>query len=616
MPSANSQTPTASTSGTHIPTWTGTNAQADEWIKNGLGITDPKTIARLKSQGISTPADLFELEEDDITALSNAMSSKVYNDDGTVAAKPCTLHWRQLKRIRNYAALADYCSTVRRNISPADVSWENVVRGFTDELKILTEKKKAEAKDAPVLKSGTPMTTFLRRLENHLSDQIGVLGTTCEYLIWLMTSPLVDTTAPDQAPALQPGTLHAATRTSIADEIKARVSRTDPRVKQDDESLFNDLVTALKGTQYEGLAAPFRPGKEGAKFYHLLKSTHGHDEIQETEFDKYVKYFQSARWSGKNDGELSALFDKLRAILQNMKEIAATCPNVTLPTERQLVKYLLDIISCKEAEMVAYLAQVKIQDGTGKDYRNNFEEALSYLATAPYEGKGKPSGRKRARFATPEISVINADQDDNSLDDEARYQASLKLNGGIGKTDVELRYHKAAEFKKLTRAQRKELLEWRERELVKMGFPAKKRGQTGGGKGGKRRRRRGGGGGGGAGGGSGGDQKQLRSQISALQSQLDKLKKETPPKSDDTISQADLAAAVALINRASAQASVSGVNVNLNGVVAASAATGEEVSAATIAATDASEKDLDAQIAEAQSCGVQEMLKICGKQEA
>ena len=116
MPSANAQAPTASTSGTHIPTWTGNNAQADDWIKNGLGITDQKTIDRLKSQGISTPADLFELEEDDITALSNAMSSKVYNDDGTVAAKPCTLHWRQLKRIRNYAALADYCSTVRRNI--------------------------------------------------------------------------------------------------------------------------------------------------------------------------------------------------------------------------------------------------------------------------------------------------------------------------------------------------------------------------------------------------------------------------------------------------------------------------------------------------------------------
>lgn len=514
--------------------------------------------------------------------------------------------------------MVDYCSTVRRDIYPANVSWENVVRDFTDTLKVLNEKKKAEAKTAPILKHGTPVQTYLRRQYNYLGDKIGAFGTTSEYLVWLLSSPLVDTSAPDQAPPLQANKLYADGRNSIEDEIKARVSRNDPRVKQDDESLFNDLVTALKGTQYEGLAAPFRPKKEGAKFYHLLKSTHGHSEILEAEFDKNTKYMQTTRWNGKaSDGELSTQLDKLRATLQNMKEIAASCPNVTLPTERQLVKYLLDIISCKEAEMVAYLAQVKMQDGIGEDYRNNFEKALGYIALAPYEGKGKPSGRKRARFATPEISAVDGNQDDSSLDDEARYQASLKLNGGIGKTDVELRYHKAAEFKKLTKAQKRELLEWREGELVKLGFPARKSRQ-GGGRGGKRRRR--GGRGGGGGGGNGTDQKKLHSQISSLQSQLDKLKKEKSPTSDDTISQADLAAAVALINRASAnsQASVSGVSVDLSGVATAnaSAATGEEVSAATIAATDASEKDLDAQIAEAQSVGLQEMLKVCGKQEA
>ena len=156
-------------------------------------------------------------------------------------------------------------------------------------------------------------------------------------------------------------------------------------------------------------------------------------------------------------------------------------------------------------------------------------------------------------------------------------------------------------------------MEWRERELVKLGFPPRKSGRNGDGKRRRRGRARGGGGGGG---GNGNDQKQLHSQISALQSQLDKLKKEKSTKSDDTISQADLAAAVALINRAKDQASVSGVEVDLSGVSAASAATGEGVSAATIAATDASDKALDAQIAEAQSFGVQEMLKTCGKQEA
>ena len=459
---------TTTTAPTHIPRWTGTDQQAEDWIKNGLTITDKKTKERLIAEGVKNPADLYELDKDSLTALNNAMSSKVYADDGSVTAKPCPLNWRQLKRLKHYATLVEYLSITRRDITSAIVSWEDVVRDFTDQWKLLDAKKETDPGDVSLMKNGTPMSTHLRRIDNHLNDEIGALGCTREYITW--SSTMVDSTPPAQAPPLLPNKLYAAGRNSIEDEMKYRISRDDHRAKQDDEALFNDLVTSLKGTQYEGLTAQFRTKKEGSKFHHLLKTTHGHNEILEAEFDKHKNWLESSRWSGKPDGEFVNHLDKTRAQLTSMKEIAESCPNVTLPTERQLVKMLLDSVTCKEAEMVAYKAQVKMQDGIGEDYRNDFEKAMGYLATAPYEGKGKPTGRKRARFADVSGATGGSAQNDDALDDEARYQASLKLNGGVGKTNVELRYHKAAEFKKLTKAQRRELLEWRERELVKLGL--------------------------------------------------------------------------------------------------------------------------------------------------
>ena len=74
--------------------------------------------------------------------------------------------------------------------------------------------------------------------------------------------------------------------------------------------------------------------------------------------------------------------------------------------------------------------------------RNNFESAVTYLLPSD------PVARKRKGLGNKGMSVDVG--------------STTGIKPGIGKTGVELRYHKRNEYSKLTKEQRDELREWRE----------------------------------------------------------------------------------------------------------------------------------------------------------
>ena len=115
-----------------------------------------------------------------------------------------------------------------------------------------------------------------------------------------------------------------------------------------------------------------------------------------------------------------------------------------LPNQRTRVGYLLDAIQCPDPELQAALAGVRKDDSpdglTGM--RNDFESTVAYvLPSDPVARKKKSNTNKNA---TADIG------------------STTGIKAGIGKTGVEMRYHKRSEYGKLTTEQRHELREWRE----------------------------------------------------------------------------------------------------------------------------------------------------------
>src|SRR5210317_2245002 len=119
-----------------------------------------------------------------------------------------------------------------------------------------------------------------------------------------------------------------------------------------------------------------------------------------------------------------------------------------LPNEFSCVGFLLDNIQTADANLSAAIASIKQnRDVVGPPY--DFEEASAILQAAD-----PVATRQSTKRTSAQISSTEADDDEVNISGTA-------LKKGVGKTGVQLRYHKDAEFRALSKAQKTELITWR-----------------------------------------------------------------------------------------------------------------------------------------------------------
>jgi hypothetical protein len=141
-----------------------------------------------------------------------------------------------------------------------------------------------------------------------------------------------------------------------------------------------------------------------------------------------------------------------------------------LPNERTRVTYLLDAIKCSDASLQAKMALVQSDDAAnGK--MNDFEATASFLLPAcPVARKRTASGTKRDSTTISDVTGEVAEIGGTS--------GSTKPS--VGRTGVELRFHKYEEFKALSKEQIAELNAWRaKRDASKGGESQKKKARFG-----------------------------------------------------------------------------------------------------------------------------------------
>eukprot|EP00984_Skeletonema_dohrnii_P001213 scaffold382_cov162-Skeletonema_dohrnii-CCMP3373.AAC.1 len=488
----------------HQPKSLLTDEQLEYWFSHptdGLCITNKDTLAAFKVE-VPTPADLLGMSEEDIDSINYTISART-TDSRARALPSFRLTHRSVLRLKKMVNVVNFLSLVRRDIEFNSVRWE-AVQVFDNEWVALKTLAGKERGVVPKFKSSVGMPRHVLNMIDYLRATFGSQSCPLYYLV--CPAALRDDSTPEDAPGFVEGRHFAPPHTRLSDEIRGRASRTTPNAQADNELLYKILVESFVGTNIASQAEDFERTRDGLGFWERLQATQCTDQHHEKAAHDNINYLRSSKWEGPESGDFTKYLDKARRQFANYTQAREHC-QLQEYSDRTRVGWLLAGITSKDTQLCIRMNNVKDDD----EYMDDWEKTAIYLAKTDYEGKNS-KGKRKARFAEGDVSGVQGNPNGGGgggggggghktkkpkgLSDK-EFNKMLKLNGGMGETGVELRWHTPAEYAKLTHAQRSELNKWR----ATQGFPSRRSGKRGNG---------GNGGGGGAAGAS-------AAEVSALQ---------------------------------------------------------------------------------------------------
>ena len=215
----------------------------------------------------------------------------------------------------------------------------------------------------------------------------------------------------------------------------------------DSSSVYYHLEEAVRSTSYASSIKPYQRQKDGRGAWLAIVSQYAGKDKWDSEIKKQDDFLHSSQWKGQSNFTLGMLITQHRAAYVSMVQCAEHV-DYQLPNAQTRVKYLLEAIKCSDAGLQAAMAMVRNDDGRAGKLKD-FELMAAYLL--PYDPVAKRKTSKGGNDAHATIAEGTAEISSTSTSGKP----------SIGKTGVHLRWNKAKEFEKLTKAQRRELVQWR-----------------------------------------------------------------------------------------------------------------------------------------------------------
>ena len=404
-----------------------------------------RTAAAIAAEGITEPADLAEFDKEGLDAIfrnlrkppralqggagRGAAGRGGGGGRGLVDVEPFIVPAKSQMRIYASALAVKYYVATARELDPENMPWV-VVQRFHEEWKAIVEKKKMDVPDAPKLTKGLAVYKWLESVRNHLNQVIGVRYAPLSYVIREIAA------VNPVPPVLQLGEPFAEEYGSVEGEMIARLSHTHPLFKSDNGQVFDVIEAALRGTSISPSIAQFRKTRDGRAAYLALVSQHAGRDVWDKLQREAEHKLQNVKWNGQTTITLQQHMSMHRREWITLQDCSEYIP-VEVPNGRQRVTWLMNSITSIDPGVLAAIAAVR-QDEVDK--RVNFESAVAYLApVCPVAAKQQRRGKLEANVSGTTAGGL----------------------GSTGKTGVSLRYHKYAEFQKLSEEQKKELREWK-----------------------------------------------------------------------------------------------------------------------------------------------------------
>ena len=423
-----------------------------------LGIPHATRI-QLQQEGILTVEDLAEFEDDAIKQIAENLrrpTGRVPDPTpgaavgATIPTPPFEFGAKSQKRFKAAAKLLRYYETVGRDVTAVNVRWDPTIKRFIEHWQALCDRKKGDTPETPKITRALPVTKWTECFADFTHRVCGARTIPLAYVI--RATVLV----PGAAPPLAVGEPYSVEHGSVEEELIARASHDHPLYREDNAKLYYFLEEATRTTSYAASLKPYQRRKDGrAAWFAIVQQYAGVDKWQ-AELKQQDDLLHTRRWKGQSSFSLDKLIAQHRNAYITMSQCAVHIP-FQLPNEQTRVTYLLDAIECSDAALQAAMALVRNDAGpAGK--MNDFEAAAAFIV--PHDPVAK---KRQANPKRPFADVSHADGEEEEADVNAvEGQDEPAIRTGIGRTGVELRFHKQDEYIKLTDEQKEELREHRD----------------------------------------------------------------------------------------------------------------------------------------------------------
>ena len=252
----------------------------------------------------------------------------------------------------------------------------------------------------------------------------------------------------DPPPPLLPNRPYSEETGSLRGELIARASHNHVNFDEDNGLVFDALELATRGTKLTASIQPFRRRRDGRGAHAAIIGHYLGEDKWVKEFKKSEGIIHSSKWKSTGNQALETFIAMHRNAYQQMLSASQHVPQ-QLPNEFSRVGFLLDNIQTSDANLSAAIASIK-QNRDPNGSRYNFEEASAILQAADPVASRQSTKRTSAQISSAET------------EDETLNVSGATMKKGVGKTGVQLRYHKDSEFRALSKAQKNELIAWRQ----------------------------------------------------------------------------------------------------------------------------------------------------------
>jgi hypothetical protein len=226
----------------------------------------------------------------------------------------------------------------------------------------------------------------------------------------------------------------------------ARASHAHPLYREDNAEVYYKIEEATRGTSSAASIKPFQRRKDGRGAYNAMLTQYAGEDKWHALIKEAEDLLHNRKWKGQQTNySLEKFIGQHQAAFVNLSQ-CKTHVAYQLPNEISRVTYLLTGIECMSAPLQAAMALVCNNTGANGKV-NDFESTAAFLL--PHD---PVSTRRAATKCGAEVSEVVIDSAEESFHKKAR----------IGKTGVELRFHKGNEYFKFSDEQKKELNDHRD----------------------------------------------------------------------------------------------------------------------------------------------------------
>jgi hypothetical protein len=433
-----------------------TNGQTTSFFEaiDQMGIPEDTRI-QLGKEGIDAVSDLSDFDKDTLTQVADNLrrpGGRIANPDpnappgATIAQPPFMFGAKSQKRLLAACDMVRYYEMIDRELSASNMRWDPVIKNFSQQWKALKDRKDGEAPVVPKISKTLSIIKWTEAFTDFLHRKIGVRMVPLAYVV----REVVDPPAP---PPLATNLPHSTEHGSVEGELIARASHTHPLFRDDNSAVYYLLEEATRGTSYAPTIKPYQRSKHGRDAWRSLVNQYAREDKWQSELKYQDDLLHNRQWKGQSNFSLEKFIAQHRNAFVSMRQCAE---HVTfqLPNERTRVSYLLDSIQCNDPGLQAAMAQVRTDSGeNGK--LNDFEATASYLLQYDPVSKKRATGAKRGLSAISDVTG-----EDNADISSVSHGGRAKTS--VGKTGVEFRYYKAAEYNNLSSEQKGELKEYRD----------------------------------------------------------------------------------------------------------------------------------------------------------